>query len=208
MTQISLASETYRKLLHLLLILVPVIYMNLGKWLSVVIFASIATVLVTLDYTRRTNPTVQNIFIKIFGFVLRPHELTGEKLCGASWVALSAAITFLFFPAEIAVTGFAILAISDAVAALVGRNFPSEAFFEKTKNGSAAFFLSALVILITCGIMFHSKFWFFFFGTFTLSVVTLLEARPSMVKVDDNFLIPISFAVTMAVFDFMWNYSY
>ncbi len=208
MTQISLKNETYRKLFHVLLIFAPVIYLSAGKWMSVAIFAAIAAVVVTLDYMRRTNPAIKIIFAKIFGFVLRPHELEGDKLCGASWVALSACITFLVFKAEIAVTAFSILAISDAAAAIVGRNFPSEPFFEKTKNGSAAFFLTAFVVLIVCGLYFHSRFWFFFFGIFTLSVVTLIEARPSIIKVDDNFLIPIAFAATMTIFDVMWNYSY
>ncbi len=208
MTQISLKSETYRKLLHVLLIFVPIIYMKIGKWPSVAIFAAIATIVVGLDYSRRNNPAIKTIFSKIFGLVLRPHETAGDKLCGASWVALSACITFLCFIPEVAVTAFAILAISDAAAAIVGRNFPSEPFFEKTKNGSAAFFLSAFVVLVACGIMFHSGFWFYFFGIFSLAVVTLLEARPSMFRIDDNFLIPISFAVTMTIFDVMWNYSY
>lgn len=206
--QISLRNETYRKCLHILLILVPIIYCNMGKWLSVAIFAAIAAIVVPLDYMRRNNAAVQTIFVKIFGIVLREHEISGQKLCGASWVALAACTNFLFFPAEIAVTAFAILAISDASAAIIGRNFPSRPFFEKTFNGSAAFFLSGLAILITCGIIFHSAFWFYFFGLFTLSVVTLIESRPSLIKVDDNFLIPIAFSVTMTIFDIMWNYSY
>lgn len=208
MAQISLKNETYRKFLHMLLVLAPVVYSYLGKWLSVVVFAAIAAIVVTLDYSRRNNPAVKNIFGKIFAPILREHEINGDKLCGASWVALAAAINFLLFPAEICVAAFLILAISDALAALVGRNFPSEPFFEKTKNGAAAFFLSALVILIFCGIHYHTSFWYYFFGLFTVAVVTLLESRPSFLNVDDNFLIPISFSVIMMIFNVMWNYSY
>lgn len=208
MTQIPLRNETYRKLFHVLLILAPVLYYNIGKWLSVAIFAAIAAVVVTLDYTRRTNPAVKNIFAKIFGIILRPHELEGDKLCGASWVAISACVNFLFFPGEIAFTGFVILAISDAAAAIIGRNFPSEPFFEKTKNGSAAFFISAFIVLISCGLLYHSGFWFYFFGTFAIAAVTLIEARPSLFRIDDNFLIPIAFSATMTIFNVMWNYSY
>jgi len=188
--------------------LAPIAYYNLGKWLSVAIFASMASVVVSLDYMRRSNKAVQEIFVKSFSIILRPHEVTGDKLCGVSWVALAACINFLFFPAEIAVTAFVILAISDAAAAIIGRNFPSQPFFEKTLNGSAAFFLTALIILISCGLIYHARFWFYFFGLFTLSVITIMEARPSMFKIDDNFLIPIAFSVTMTIFDIMWNYSY
>lgn len=208
MTQISLKNEAYRKLFHLLLLAAPALYYSLGKWTSVAIFASYAAIIVTLDYTRRTNPAVQNIFSKLFGFILRPHELQGNKLCGASWVALSACFNFLLFPESIAMTAFIILAISDSAAAIIGRNFPSEPFFEKTKNGSAAFFITAFAILIGCGIFYHSGFWFYFFGAFTVAVVTLVEARPSLFQIDDNFLIPIAFSLTMTIFNVMWNYSY
>lgn len=208
MTQISLKSEACRKAFHMLLILAPILYCNLGKWLSVAIFSSIAAVVVSLDYMRRSNPAVKNLFAKLFGFILREHELNGDQLCGASWVALAACINFLVFPAEIAVTAFSILAISDASAAIIGRNFPSQPFFEKTLNGSAAFFLTGLIILVTCGILYHSHFWFYFFGLFTLTVITLIEARPSLSRIDDNFLIPIAFSLTMSIFDIMWNYSY
>ncbi len=206
--QISLKNETYRKCLHILLILVPILYCYLGKWLGVTIFAAIAAIVVPLDYMRRNNAAVQSIFIKFFGIVLREHELSGERLCGASWVALAACVNFLFFPAEIAVPAFTILAISDAAAAIIGRNFPSRPFYEKSFNGSLAFFLSGLAVLVTCGIIYDSAFWFYFFGLFTLSVVTLIEARPNLIKIDDNFLIPISFSVTMTIFNIMWNYSY
>jgi dolichol kinase len=208
MNQISLKSELCRKGLHLLLILVPIAYCQVGKWPSVAIFAAIATIFVTLDYTRRSNPKVKEIFAKIFGFVLRLHELNGEKLCGASWVALAAFINFAVFSPEIAVTAFSILAISDAVAAIIGRNFPSQPFFEKSLNGSAAFFISGFIVLITCGLIFHSRIWFYLFGVFALAAVAIMESRPSLLKIDDNFLIPIAFSIIMTTFDIMWNYSY
>ncbi len=208
MSQISLKRETYRKLFHILLVIIPIAYVVLGKWLSVAIFASAAAVVVSLNYSRRKNATVQNIFIKIFGIILREHERDGSKLCGASWVALAATINFLIFPAEIAVAAFFILAISDALAAIIGRNFPSEPFFEKTKNGSIAFVISALLVLISCGIYYHSSFWYYFFGTFAVIIVTLLEARPSFLRIDDNFLIPITFSITMMIFNLMWHFSY
>ncbi len=208
MAQISLRNEIYRKLFHILLVIIPLTYCSLGKWISVTIFAAAAAIVVSLDYSRRKNLVVQNIFVKLFGIILREHERNGNNLCGASWVALAATINFLFFPAEIAVAAFFILAISDASAAIIGRNFPSEPFFEKTKNGTLAFFISALIILVSCGMFYHSSFWYYFFGVFAVIIVTLLEARPSFLRIDDNFLIPIGFSTTMMIFNVMWNFSY
>jgi dolichol kinase len=206
MTQISLRNELYRKGLHFLLLLVPISYCYLGKWPSVAIFATIAAIVVPLDYMRRRNEKIKVIFEKIFGIVLRHHELEGNQLCGASFVAIAACVNFLIFKAEIAVTGFTILVISDAAAALIGRSFPSRPFFEKSLNGAAAFFITGLIILITCGFIFHSRAWFYIFGLFSLFVVTMIESRPSLLKIDDNLTIPLGFAITMTIFDLTWNY--
>jgi dolichol kinase len=208
MNQISLKNEVYRKAFHILLILAPIAYYQLGKWLSLAIFASIATIVVSLDYARRSNPAVKTVFAKIFGIILREHELAGDKLCGASWVALAACINFLLFSPEIAVTAFSILVFSDAAAAIIGRKFPSRPFFEKTFNGAVAFFIVGLIVVVTCGALYHSRVWFYLFGLFALFSVTIIESRPSLLKVDDNFTIPIGFSVIMTTFDLMWNYSY
>lgn len=198
----------YRKGLHLLLLLIPLAYVMLGKWVSLVIFSVLTTGVVSLDYMRRTNPKVQEIFAKIFGLVLRPHELAGDKLSGASWVGLAACLNFLIFKEEIAVTGFIIMVISDAAAAIVGRNFPSKPFFEKTVSGATAFAATGFIILVVCGIFFQAKFWFYLFGLFALFCVTMFESRPSIFKIDDNFTIPIGFSVIMTFFDIIWNYAY
>ena len=200
--------EMYRKGLHFLLLLVPLAYIVLGKWVSLIIFAILTTGIVSLDYMRRTNPKIKEIFAKVFGLVLRPHELAGDKLCGASWVGLAACLNFLIFKEEIAVTGFIIMVISDAAAALVGRNFPSKPFFEKTVSGATAFAVTGFIILVACGLSFHVKFWFYLFGLFALFCVTMFESRPSLLKIDDNFTIPIGFSVIMTFFDIVWNYSY
>ncbi len=208
MDKISMKHELFRKGLHFLLLLVPISYLVLGKWISLTIFSVLTTGIVSLDYMRRTNPKIQEIFVKIFGTILRPHEIDGGKLCGASWVGLAACLNFLIFKEEIAVTGFIIMVISDAAAAIVGRNFPSKPFFEKTVSGAAAFAATGFVILIICAIFFQAKFWFYLFGLFSLFCVTMFESRPSILKIDDNFTIPIGFSVIMTFFDIVWNYAY
>ncbi|OFW80111.1 MAG: hypothetical protein A2887_01190 [Alphaproteobacteria bacterium RIFCSPLOWO2_01_FULL_40_26] len=201
----SLTHEIYRKFLHFLLILIPVAFVVFGKWKTLLILAPLTTAIVSLDYMRRNNDKVKNIFNQIFGIILREHEIDGGKLCGASWVFLGACVNFFFFKTEIAVSGFLILVISDALSALLGKSYPSQPFFEKSLLGSLAFFVSAVVILISCGIYFDSRFWFYFFGIFCVFFVTIVEARPSFIGIDDNFTIPIIFGSLMTAFDFMWS---
>lgn len=204
----SLKIESYRKFLHFLLIIIPILYILLGGKITVYILAPITVFIVSLDYLRRKNLKINSFFLRLFQFILREHEKTGEKLSGASFVFLGATLNFLFFKPAIAVCGFTILVISDGLAALVGKAFPSRPFFEKSLNGSLAFFISAFAVLIICAMSFEMGFWFYFFGTFTVACLTIIEARPSLFKIDDNFLIPIFFAIEMSFFDILWNYTY
>lgn len=204
----------YRKLFHLLIIFIPLTYLLFGKWLALALFFPATIIFVFLDFYRNHNPTVKFHFEKIFSSILKPHELQPYQFCGASFAAVAACITFLIFDKEIAVTAFVILAFADPVASIIGTRFPSEPFFEKSKNGSNAFMATSVIALLVCAILFHAHVWFYIFGVFTAIMVTLVEARPSLfdfmfkghkVTVDDNFLIPISFSVVMGVFQFMWG---
>jgi len=204
----SLAYEIYRKTLHFLMVLLPMAFFYYGKWRFLLIVAPITVIILFVDFLRQKDPKVNNLFVKIFGIFLREHERDGQKLCGATWLFLGVCINFLIFKPAIATTGFLILVIADGLAPLVGKSIQSEKFFEKTILGSTTFFVSAMAVLIGCGIHFDMKFWFYIFGIFAVFCVTIIEARPSFLNVDDNFSIPIVFGVVMTFFDLMWNYSY
>jgi dolichol kinase len=201
----ELKNEFYRKSLHFLLILVPIIFCYLGKSLFLLILLPFTALVVGLDYFRKSNYKIREIFLKYFHLILRPHERDGQKLCGASWVALGACVTFLLFKKEIAVTAFLVLVISDALSALIGKAYPSKPFFEKSFNGALAFFISGLMVLIACGLIFDIGIWFYFFSPIALAATTIIEARPSLFKIDDNFTIPIAFATVLTFFDLVWH---
>ncbi|MFM7621142.1 MAG: diacylglycerol/polyprenol kinase family protein [Alphaproteobacteria bacterium] len=202
----TLTSELYRKSFHINLIIIPILFCYLGKTISLAILLPVSAIVIGLDFYRRKNPKIQNLFLKIFSKILRLHEIDGQKLCGASFVFLSASLTFGFALKEIAVTSFVILAISDTLASLVGKSVKSQPFFDKTFAGSMAFFISALVVVIVNGIIFKTSFLFYFFGFFCALITTLIEARSNFLDLDDNFLIPISFSLSMGIFNYIWNF--
>lgn len=204
----NLKNDIYRKCFHLLLLTFPIAYHFLGKSKSLILFAPIALLVVSTDFARRKSPKLNQIFNKIFAPILKDHEKAGDKFCGASFVLAAACLNFLLFKELIAVTAFVILAISDSAASIIGKAVPSQPFFEKSRAGSAAFFFSALLVLFSCGLFFNAKLWFYLFGFFAVFCVTMFEARPSFLEVDDNFSIPIGFSVIVTFFDLVWNYSY
>lgn len=205
--QLDLNRELIRKALHFFLLLVPVLYLKLGKWTFLSIFVPISLIVIALDYYRARSPIIQKTFLFIFKPVLRSHEIGAGRLCGASFVAMAICINFLLFKQQIAVTAFMILVVSDALSAIVGKSVVSPPFFEKTIAGSVAFFMSALLIVIISGLYFSAGFLFYLFGIFAAFCTTVIESRPGLLGgVDDNLTVPVSFALMMTFFDLLWNY--
>jgi dolichol kinase len=205
---ISIKDEIYRKIFHLLLLLVPIGYYFLGKWKLLAILIPISIIVISLDFYRRKNQEIQSYFVKIFGPILLEHKIEQDKFCSASYACFAITLMFLLFKPEIAILGTLILIICDSTAAIIGKNFQSEPFFEKTLYGSAAFFISGILILTACGLHYNFKASLYIFGLFSLFVATMIEARPNLLNIDDNFTAPFSFALTLSIFDLIWNYSY
>ena len=105
---------------------------------------------------------------------------------------MAALLLVLFFPKIIAVTAFSLVAVSDTLAAIVGKSFGKHRFGQKSVEGSAAFFLSALVVVsFVPGLN-------FFIGIIMAITATLTEAfmvRVGEFKIDDNLSIPLSSAI-------------
>ncbi len=205
---IDIKDEVCRKIFHLLLVVVPIGYHFLGRWNLLLILIPVSIITLAFDFYRNKNPKIQSYFVKIFGPILREHELQPNKFCGASYAFLAFTMIFLLFKSEIAVLAALILIICDSAAAIIGKSYDSPPFFEKTFYGSATFFISGIIVLISCAIAYHASASFYIFGFFALFVATIIEARPKLLDIDDNFTVPFSFALTLSAFDLIWNYNY
>jgi dolichol kinase len=201
--------EVQRKIFHILTIAwLPILYIFLAKKTILLIIYPIATAIIAADFYRHKIDVVGKIFHSVFGHILREEELEENSWTGATFMALSAVITFTLFPKNIAVCAFLILAVSDCLAALVGKKMESKEFFEKSVAGSIAFGISAFTILITCGIFTNQSVAYYLFGTFAVFATTIIEARPSFLDLDDNFTIPLSFSIIMMFFALVWDLKF
>src|SRR5690606_18149757 len=129
--------ELVRKLIHLFSLSIPVIYYFIPTKTSITILASLTVFALLIDVGRFVSKSFAKLFYKLFGFLLRKHELDDQKknLTGATYVLLSALICALVFPKVIFVTAFTILIISDTMAALIGRKFGKRKFLRKSFEG-------------------------------------------------------------------------
>jgi len=146
----SYAVEFVRKMIHLCSLLIPVVYSFITKSTTLAILVPLTLVFGLSDLIRIYHPPTRDLYHKLFGWLLRKHERDDNErhLNGATYVLLSACIFVWLYPKVIFITAFSILIISDTLAALVGRKFGKRRFFKKSLEGTAAFFLSALVVVV------------------------------------------------------------
>ena len=178
--------EIYRKILHLSYsssIAFSLWYF--GKETVLPWFIVIAIILSLLDYGRRHIVVLNRIFTYLFSIFIRSIE--NRILTGASWVVIGAALSTLIFSQSAAVIGLLVLGISDSCASLIGIKFGKTQLFNKTLEGSAAFFLStALIVFALSPALFTMNLCAVFF-------VTLVELF-STPRFNDNLFIPIATA--------------
>jgi dolichol kinase len=183
--------EIVRKGIHLFSISIPVIYYFISRQLALCLLIPLAAGFIIVDMARYYVPVVSQLFYKWFGWLLRQHEtdLMKKRLNGASNVLISALLCVLIFPKIIAINAFTILIISDTTAALLGRRFGRHRFLAKSLEGSFAFFVSAVIVILIApkvnGIAME-----YVIGIIAAAIGTVIEALP--INIDDNISIPLT----------------
>ncbi|MCW8796076.1 MAG: SEC59/DGK1/VTE5 family protein [Chlorobium sp.] len=186
--------ELARKIIHLSSVSIAIIYCFITRELALLLLIPLFSGFLLVDILKNFIPSLARWYHNTFDPMLREHELSkgNPQLNGATFITFSALLLVLFFPKVIAITCFSLVAISDTMAALVGRKFGKHPIGEKSIEGSLAFLLSALIIVsIIPGLD-------LFAGIITAFVATVVEALSLKIndyKIDDNLTIPLSSAL-------------
>jgi len=148
---ISFFQEILRKTIHFLSLSIPISYLFFPKENILMVLVPLMLAMIIFDISTKKNAFLRAQYLRIFGFMLRKHEIRSNELFlnGASWVLISSVITIYFFPPLIAVIGLSVLFISDVIAAIFGRRYGKRRFLNlKNKSivGTTAFAVSAFLI--------------------------------------------------------------
>jgi dolichol kinase len=192
--QIGLKNELLRKVIHLSSVIIPISYYFLEKNFLLILVGVGTVFMILLDLFRKFIPAVNNFYVKVMGIVLRHYEVDIRKhfFTGGTFYAIGFFLTLLLFNKYIAIPAIMIMIVCDTFAALIGRRFGKHRIWNKTLEGSLAFFVAGLIIIfITPKVT--GNYLEYFIAVVALSVVTLIEAMP--VKIDDNVSIPVSFGI-------------
>jgi dolichol kinase len=189
-------AEVVRKLFHLTNLAIPLIYFFIPKSTALIILIPLTAAFIAVDILRYYHEPTARLFYRFFGLMLRQSERdnSNKRLNGATYVLISATICIIIFPKLFAVTGLVTLTFADGAAALVGRRYGRIRFFNKSLEGSLAFFATAcLVALLTP--KFEYAYLEYVIGIAGAAVGALAEAGLDFL--DDNIVIPASVAATL-----------
>jgi dolichol kinase len=177
-------AELKRKIIHLSCTILPLSYYFFLSREQIIVLCSIISVFfLVAEFIRFGHRQSSLLFERIFFPLLREEEKT-KHITGATYLFISATITFILFRKEIAVPAVMILTIADSFAAIVGKMTVSAKIFNKSLAGSVTFYLISLALLY---IFLPELSWLLLFVAF---VVTLIEALP--LGINDNILISMS----------------
>ncbi len=193
----NLKNEIYRKLIHLSSMWVPILLLTQGRQVTLTITFILLIFMAIFEGFRQKSKIINKIVTK-FSLVFRKSELDGS-ITGASYFLLGCFLVTLFSPSFIAFIAMLILIISDSLAAIIGKKWGKIKFNNKTLEGSGAFLISAIVISVLGNIFLNQSL----FGIANIIIscfaATFFELYAKNIKIDDNLLIPLSFASFMQI---------
>ena len=192
----SYSGELVRKAIHLSSLSIPIVYFLIPKSTALAILVPLTLVVALTDAARHGFPRFRQFYHNWLGWLLRAHEKDerGKRLTGATYVLLSATIGIAVFPKVIVITAFAIMIVSDSVAALVGRKFGTHPFMSKSLEGTVAFFVSAIGVVCLAPKLSYVPAEYLI-GFVAALLGALVEAMP--IAIDDNLSITFSIGATM-----------
>ncbi|MBI45190.1 MAG: hypothetical protein CMG66_03375 [Candidatus Marinimicrobia bacterium] len=183
MNDLSLIKEIPRKIIHLSTSFFALMLYYFGRDFCIPYFLLICFSFILFDLIRQKNQKLKSIYNSFFLFLTRDSE--DDNFTGASYLCLSVVIVSLCFDEKVAVPSLLIMSFSDPFASLFGICFGNFKLYQKTLEGTIAFFMVSCLVMM-----------FFNFPYLTVIVVALfcsvVELFAPMINIDDNLLVPIA----------------
>lgn len=188
----SFKKECLRKLIHLSSLWIPALIYFVEPAICITIFATIFIGDVILEYGNYKKwRWARRTFGLLFYKALRNKELKRNELqlSGGAYVMLAAIACTLLFPANVAVVALSVMLVSDTCAAIFGKAYGTRKLYKyKSLEGTVAFFLSALVIMILCNMILPVTY----ASIIAAFAATMAEMYEDKLEIDDNLSIPLS----------------
>lgn len=190
--------EFKRKLIHLSSLWIPLVVYILHPSQSLFLFSTLFIADAILEYGNfKKWGWARFLFGKFFTATLRRSETNKSKFIqsGSLYVLMAAMACSLLFPKPIAVLALIIMLVSDTCAALVGKTYGIRKIRNsKTLEGTSAFFLSSLLIMIA----FNPLYPVSYASIIACMAATLAELFEDKLEIDDNLSISLSVGIVLS----------
>lgn len=187
----SYKKEISRKLIHLSSLWIPVFIYFVHPGIAIITFSVLCAGNIIVEYGYyKKQVWARYSYGMLFSRILRKKETRHTKfqVSGSIYVLLAAIACTFLFSKEVAAISLTIMLISDTVAALVGKAYGTRLLYKnKSIEGTASFFLSALLI----NLLFSPLYTFTYAGVIASAVATLAEMFEDKLEIDDNLSIPL-----------------
>ncbi len=197
--EVPFSVEIWRKLFHLVSLLIPVIYTFVTREFALIVLTIITIIFIFIDLMIKSENIVQEIIFKIFGKLFRKFERQNFVFNGATWVVISATLNVLLFPKLATITSFYVLVISDASAALIGKRFGKTRFLNKSFEGFLAFIVSGILVVTLIWFGFGLPFPFLISAIIGVVIAGLVESSSVLLRIDDNLGIPLAISLALLI---------
>lgn len=185
--------ESLRKSIHLSSLVIPFSYryiLGFNRKLMFFIILTAFVIMLIIEFHRFWQKSFRKTFWRMFGLVLRRHEV--RDFTGATYLLFAAVVCIAFFEPIVAFFALAFLSLGDTFAAMVGINFGKRKFrhLDKSLEGSLACFSICFIF----GLVFGGHPLMVFTGALAATL-----AEVSRLPIDDNVEMPIFAAIVMAI---------
>ena len=144
-----------------------------------------ALLALALDSARPRAPALNRLFLRIFGSMLKPAEVT--EISGATWFLIAAFFAFHFYGPAVAVPALLFIAVGDPAAAIVGVRSPGPRWWGKSPVGGLGFITAALAAWAAlCALGLGAWSWGIIAGAIIAAAVELAP-----IPLDDNLTVPL-----------------
>lgn len=203
----SLKKEFYRKAIHLSSLWIPlVIYFSTTSFAKT-LFAVLLLMDFVVEYANyRRQSWARWLFAKLFARTLREKETirASFQATGSMYVLAAALMCTVLFSKPIAIISLTVMLISDTAAALFGKACGTRKLYKnKSLEGTAAFFMSALFVNMVC----CSIYQFGVMSVIACLLATFAEMYEDKIGIDDNFSIPLSVGGVLTLSELAGKYA-
>ncbi|MBP3346729.1 MAG: phosphatidate cytidylyltransferase [Alphaproteobacteria bacterium] len=197
--QKSFKKELFRKSIHLSSLWIPALIYFTHPGFAIMVFSVLFVGNTILEYANyKRYRWARKTFGILFFRLLRNKETRRQtfQVSGSMYVLMAAIACTLMFSKPVAVIALTVMLVSDTCAALFGKAYGTRKLYkQKSLEGTAAFFMSALLINMCYEPIYH----FTYAGVIACLAATFAEMFEDRIEIDDNLSIPVVIGIVLTL---------